>query len=361
MTTSKPPNPEREHTDESLRVEREKVDDALDEKLAAIEEAADAVIVRARERADKVVAAARAKADRRVGASPAAVAPDRVREDRTVERERTAADETTRAERAESADLLATERLETDKGLVTERAKADDALATRDEFLGIVSHDLRNMLNAMTGLAGLIVKTEAREPLEGHQELVSAYAERIQRSGGRMNRLIGDLVDIASIEAGSLAVSPEASDPGVVVTEAVETFKEQAAARAVKLVADIAPGLPVAEIDPARVLQVLVNLIGNAIKFTDSNGRVVVRVSATKSDLEFVVSDTGQGIPNDKLEAIFQRFVQVTKNDRRGIGLGLFISRSIVQGHGGRIWAESTLGKGSTFFFTLPIHHVSRA
>ncbi|HEX6275439.1 MAG TPA: ATP-binding protein, partial [Polyangiaceae bacterium] len=112
---------------------------------------------------------------------------------------------------------------------------------------------------------------------------------------------------------------------------------------------------PAVSFDPARVLQVLVNLLSNAIKFTPPNGRVVVGVECIGEELRFKVSDTGEGIPLAKLEAIFERFVQVTEKDRRGVGLGLYISKCIVQGHGGRIWAESTLGTGSTFCFTLPI------
>jgi signal transduction histidine kinase len=124
----------------------------------------------------------------------------------------------------------------------------------------------------------------------------------------------------------------------------------------VELSAEIAPDLPPAEFDPARILQVLVNLLGNAIKFTET-GSVFVFVDATPTDLRFTIRDTGEGIPADKLESIFERFSQVNKNDRRGIGLGLVISRCIVEGHSGRIWAESGLGEGSTFFFTLPLPH----
>ena len=171
-----------------------------------------------------------------------------------------------------------------------------------------------------------------------------------------MNRLIGDLVDVASMEAGVLAVTREVGDPTTVVTEVVDTFQAQAAATGVSLTAEIVPPPLLAALDSARILQVLTNLLSNAIKFTPANGRIVVRVESVGDEIRFAISDTGVGIAGDKLEAVFVRFLQVTANDRRGVGLGLYISKAIVQGHGGRIWAESKIGEGSTFCFTLPIY-----
>jgi signal transduction histidine kinase len=352
---------EREQTDESLRVERDAADDALGQKLAAIEETADAVITKARARADDVLAAARAKTDRQNRTSDAQSSGRTERrravEDEVVREERADADEAVRLERAKRVALLSTERRETDKNLLSERARSDDAVATRDDFLGVVSHDLRNMLGAMVGFAALIAKAELQE---NHKEEVLTYAQRIQRAGARMNRLIGDLVDVASIEAGVLAVTREVGDPAQVVTEAVDTFQGQAAASGVSLVADIESAPSLASFDSARILQVLTNILSNAIKFTPQGGRIVVRVERIADELHFAISDTGAGIPADKLDVVFERFRQVNTNDRRGIGLGLYISKSIVQGHGGKIWAESKLGEGSTFCFRLPIHVAAR-
>lgn len=223
----------------------------------------------------------------------------------------------------------------------------------RDQFLGIVSHDLRNLLNAIVLFATLIEQSVEEE---NHGAQVHKYAQGIRRSGGRMNRLIGDLIDIVSIEAGGLALTREPGDPTPVVTEAVETWKAQAAASNISLTTEIPAPLGRAVFDPTRLLQVLINLLSNAIKFTPALGKIVVHVERQSAEIRFAVSDTGQGIPADKLELIFERFVQVTANDRRGMGLGLYIAKCIVLGHGGRIWAESKLGVGSTFFFTLPIH-----
>jgi signal transduction histidine kinase len=207
------------------------------------------------------------------------------------------------------------------------------------------------MLSAMIGFAGLIVKETSHD---SHEDKVVMYARRIQQSGARMNRLIGDLVDVASIEAGRLTATLEAADPAHVTIEAVETFGPQATAGGVSLVTEIVGPLSLASFDPARILQVLTNLLSNAVKFTPPDGTVVVRVEQVGDDTCFAVKDSGAGIPGDKLEAVFARFLQVAKDDRRGLGLGLYISKCIVQGHGGRIWAESTVGEGSTFRFTLP-------
>lgn len=358
-----PASEERKQTDESLRIEREKADHVLEEEVAVIDETADAVISRARARADEVLAAARAKTDRRAAANPASgseppaiIKKERVREDQILREERADADQVLRAERAEHVALLSEEREETDKDLSNERALSDDALETRDEFLGIVSHDLRNMLNAVIGLASLIKKKVSSE---NHVEEVRMHAQRIERLGARMSRLVGDLVDIASIEAGMLAVTREVGDPTQVAMEAVEAFQVQASASDVSLMAEIVPPPSLAAFDPARLLQVLTNLLNNAIKFTPANGKVIVRVERIGEEIQFAVSDTGVGIPTENLEAIFTRFLQVNKHDRRGVGLGLYICKSIVQGHGGRIWAESRIGKGSTICFTLPIHATS--
>jgi signal transduction histidine kinase len=342
---------EREQTDESLRVEREKADQNLEER--AIDETADAVISRARRRADELLAAARAKTDR--ASAPGAPVPkllrsERAREDQVLQEERDNADEVLREERAEHLALLSRERQETDRDLSHERDLSDEAIATRDEFLAIVSHDLRNLLNGIVGSATLIEKGALRT------DLVETHARRIQRAGARMNRLVGDLVDVASIEAGMLAVTREVGNPETVVTEAVDAFQVQAATAGLALTAEIEPPLPLAAFDAARILQVLTNLLSNAIKFTPAQGRIVVHAGGFGDEVRFAVTDTGPGIANHNLEAVFGRFLQIAPNDRRGVGLGLYISKAIVQGHGGRMWAESQLGQGSTFFFTLPIH-----
>jgi len=152
-----------------------------------------------------------------------------------------------------------------------------------------------------------------------------------------------------------LTVTRAVGDPADVVTEAVETFQAQAAERGISLTAEIVPGVPSVAFDTARILQVLCNLVSNALKFTPPQGFIVVRLEHVDENVVCCVSDTGEGIPDDKVEAVFDRFVQLKKNDRRGVGLGLFISKCIVQGHDGRIWVKNRIGPGSTFCFSLPM------
>ena len=358
----KPASAEREQTDASLRLERQKSDDKLAEKLAVSEENADAVVEKARTRADAVLVAGRTKMDED-SASPLSVNSSNVLErergleDEVVREERADADEVLRTERADEAAVVETkrdtERDATDDDLLHERSRYDDAVSTRDDFLGMVSHDLRNLLGTVIGFAALIAQAESGET-EHRPEQVLSYARRIERAGARMERLIGDLVDVASIEAGMLGVAPEPLDARHVVEEAVENFQKQASANGISLVAEKMTASSVATFDPARILQVLVNLLGNAIKFTQSGGAVVVRLECTAEELRFSVRDTGMGIAADRLGEVFDRFSQLKADDRRGVGLGLYISKSIVKRHGGRIGVESRLGEGSTFWFTLP-------
>jgi signal transduction histidine kinase len=350
---------EREQTDESLRREREKTDRALAERQAA-EEDSDLVVRRARESADALLTEVRAKADELLEGSPqvgtrATLAEERILEDEALQEERSSADEILRRERDENARvlsrLLPLEREKTDRFLLTERARSDVALSNRDNFLGLVSHDLRNLLGGIVMSAELL-SARAPENEDGIQTLETTA--RIQRYAARMNRLIGDLIDVASIDAGKLAMTPVPGDAATLIAEAVDTFQATASAKGISLQAEIVEGPLLAEFDHDRMLQVLANLIANAIKFTSRGGRIRVRGECAGDELRFSVSDTGSGIPGNLLEAIFERFWQAGKDDRRGVGLGLYISRCIVEAHGGKIWAESTLGEGSRLCFTLP-------
>jgi signal transduction histidine kinase len=342
-----------------LRAERQRVDEVLGVTSSPVDETADAVVEKARARADAVLADERAKADSgpsgsRTTHAARTLGRERAVEDGLVDQERARADDVLRKERAEHAAALALEREDTDNDLSAERSRADHAVGTRDDFLGVVSHDLRNMLHVVVGFAGLIADAESgRAPHRA--EDVLRHAQRIQRSGSRMNRLIGDLVDVASIEAGALAVSPQPSDAGHVIAEIVENFQAQAGARGVSLVSDVAGDATSGTFDPARILQVLANLVSNALKFTPAGGSVAVRVARAGEELRFTVTDTGEGIPSDQLDTIFERFHQLRRGEGGGVGLGLYIAKCILQGHGRQISVESRVGEGSTFAFTLPV------
>ena len=352
---------ERELTDVSLREERKESDREMTANQVATEKHADAVLEHARENADAVLVAAREKADKMADTSAshdiqAAIAEDRELEDATLCDERAAADKAVRRERAERSRmltrLLPLQRDATDQYLLTERARSDDALATRDDFLGMVSHDLRDLLN------GIVVSSQfLAQKLEKHsdRERLLLETNRIERYGARMNRLIGDLVDVASIDAGKLAMQTGQGDVASLVVEAVEALQITASARGVSLETHDLLEPCLAEFDYDRMLQVLANLIANSIKFTSRGGSVRVHCERVGESFEFCVDDTGEGIPPAMLEAVFERFWQVGKSDRRGLGLGLYISRCIVEAHGGIIRAESGSGQGTRMYFTLPV------
>jgi signal transduction histidine kinase len=368
MNPSLPTPSGRELTDDSLRVEREEADLAFAELLASINATADAAIMRARSRAQQVLTLARQRADDLVARTPSAMrtetaasgeqarssraaATERALADRVLQEEQGDADQALQHERAEYGSPHLHERHDTDSKLKMERTHSDDVIATRDEVLGIVSHELRNMLHSVVGFAELIEVEIASKAAS--EALLVSQTRCIQRAAARMDRLIGDLADIASIESGMLFISRQPTDPAMVVTEAVELFQQQAAAKELSLTADIAAASPPADFDAARVLQVLVNLLSNALKFTPRKGKVVVRMEQIDGAVRFAVSDTGIGIDAAQIEKVFERYWQVCKNDARGAGLGLYISKRIVLAHGGKIWAESK-GLGTTFFFTIP-------
>lgn len=361
-TTDPQESPERELTDQSLREEREKADREMTASRVASEKRADAIVEQARENADAILVAAREMADNTADATApldvqTAIAEDREIEDSTLRDERTAADLTVRRERAARVRaltrILPLERDATDQYLLTERARSDDALATRDDFLGMVAHDLRDLLN------GIVVSSQLfAQKLEMHSERDRLLLEttRIERYGARMNRLIGDLVDVASIDAGKLAMQTHAGDLASLLSEAVDALQSMASARGVSLALQGETQSCLVVFDHDRLLQVLANLIANSIKFTPKGGSIRVCFERMEALLEVCVEDTGEGIPSDMLVAVFERFWQVGKNDRRGLGLGLYISRCIVEAHGGKIRAESNPGQGTRMYFTLPIN-----
>jgi signal transduction histidine kinase len=368
MRKNPTPSQQRAKTDKSLRKERRNIDETISEDRASAERDADGVVHHARNVADAVLSAARLKADdeslrpQRPGETRAALAGERARADRAVRGERAAADRTLRDDRLAQADalsaLLVLERAATDTFLLTERARSADAIAHRDDFLGMVAHDVRNLLN------GIVLSVELLRTEEGADEKrpqTAAAVKRIRSYAARMNRLIGDLVDVTSIDAGKLAVTLVRDDAAAVVGEAAETFQPAAVEKGIALEAEIPPGPLHASFDHDRMLQVFANLIANAIKFTAAGGKIGVRVERAEGELRFCVSDTGVGVPEGMRDAIFERFWQVDDNDRRGQGLGLYISKSIVEAHHGRIWAESTVGEGSRFYFTLPVASTSQA
>jgi signal transduction histidine kinase len=170
-----------------------------------------------------------------------------------------------------------------------------------------------------------------------------------------MNRMIGDLLDATRLQAGHLSLDVTDVDARRIVGEVEDTLRAAAAEQRVSLDVSAPDEDCVVIADEGRLLQVIENLVGNAIKFTNAGGRVVVAVRRRGPDAVFSVTDTGPGIPPEQQCRLFDNFWQANSHDRRGLGLGLSITKEIVGAHGGRLWVDSAVGVGSTFSFTVPI------
>jgi PAS domain S-box-containing protein len=252
-------------------------------------------------------------------------------------------------------DLALAEELARRAGLAVENARlfhaAEQATRARDEMLGVVAHDLRNPLSTITMASQMLLEISAPERTMERKQL-----EIMRRAAERMKRLISDLLDAKRIESGGLTVDPRPEEVTTVVGDALEMLRPLASSSSLQLDAAVPDGLPRVMVDPARVQQVLSNLVGNAIKFTPAGGSITVRAElAQDGEVCLAVVDTGPGIPTEQLPHIFGRFWQGKRTDRRGVGLGLAIAKAIVEAHRGRIWVESHVGAGTSFYFTVPV------
>ena len=243
---------------------------------------------------------------------------------------------------------------------ITARQCAEDALrdavAAREEMVGIVSHDLRNPANAVKMLAKSIFDDADGEPVPAR---VLERVAVMRQAAEQIDALIQDLLDTTRLAGGPLSVLPLAADVVGLTTRALGGLKPIADAGHVSLVAALSPDLPAAFVDPGRFVQLLSNLIGNAVKFTPPGGVVTLSAEVDAGELLFVVTDTGEGISAEQLPHVFERFYQAPRDAgrtiRHGAGLGLPISRGIVEAHGGNIWISSTPGVGTSVRFSLPV------
>ena len=229
--------------------------------------------------------------------------------------------------------------------------QAQDAVRARDEVLRVVSHDLRNPIGTLQMGASFLLEDAPPELLDGPFGRTLRSMRNATRSAERM---IGDLLDVSRIEAGQLALEPAPEALAPLLEEAAESHRHTAEERGIELRCHPGDPLPPVLADRHRVLQILGNLLGNALKFTPEGGRVELGAVEEGEEVRCYVADTGPGIPLDQLPHLFDRFWQAHRADRRGLGLGLAIVRGLVEAHGGRVWVESQPGQGSRFQFTLP-------
>jgi len=255
---------------------------------------------------------------------------------------------------------------------ITKRKKAEDELERskrrielqniklkkldqlKTDFLNITSHELRTPITPIKGYLQMLLKQKIGGITEEQKKVLSI----IQRNTDRLDHLIQDLLDVSRLESGTMKFIPEQTDINMLIDETAETMQSSADSKNIKINVDLEEKIPDLTIDQDRIKQVIMNLIDNAIKFSPNSSVINICAKKEENNVLFEVQDFGRGIPKDEQTRIFETFFQVDSGmDRKfgGVGLGLSISRGIVLAHGGRIWVESTVGKGSTFRFTLPI------
>ena len=225
---------------------------------------------------------------------------------------------------------------------------AREAANAREDVLKIVSHDLRNPLSTIGMAADLMLE----QPLDEDQR--AKNLQMIRRAGDRMDRLIHDLLDVAKLEAGRIAIETSNVKVQVLLDDAAELLTPLARGAGIDVAIRADESLPEIWVDRDRMLQVFSNLGGNAIKLTPRGGQITLIASRQGDAVRMCVTDTGPGIPRDVIQHIFAPFWQATRSDRRGLGLGLSIARSIIEAHGGRIGVDSDPGSGCEFWFTIP-------
>ena len=380
----------RDKTDKSLENERYKTDVVIVSKKKNIEKESDKEILLKRNAADMTLERRRSEVSLdkhgrppesiEIGASVRAASDlglERQRADKAQVLERQGEDRVRERERFQkrlvAEELLETERENTDTSLLDERHRSDvaaeksesllldeksshdltkEALITRDQFLAVVSHDLKNPLSAISMGASLlrIALSKGSTDVASLQKLLAI----IERGAANMDRMITDLLDVERMAGGKLSLNMEMNDLAELLRESVQLFEPIAASKRMSLKITGNSDSICADFDHDKILQVVSNLVGNALKFSPKGSTITLSAERKKAEVEVRVTDDGPGIPNEKQTEIFERFSQLKVNDRRGLGLGLFISKWIVEAHKGRIWVCSEIGKGSTFTFSLP-------
>jgi len=239
--------------------------------------------------------------------------------------------------------------------ILNDITKQKEVEKLKTDFVAKVSHEIRTPLIAMEKSLELIL-SKATGPLSEEQDKFLAITERNLK---RLTLLINDLLDLSKLEAGKVQLVREPVAIEKVIDEPIAVFKNWAQTKAIRIEKRIQEGLPQLNIDANRIIQVINNLMGNAIKFTPDNGTITVdALLAEDKEIQISLKDTGIGISEEELPKVFNKFYQVSgnlKTDIRGTGIGLTIAKEIVELHGGRIWAESEVGRGAKFIFTLPL------
>jgi signal transduction histidine kinase len=359
----------REKTDKSLEDERVTTDEYLEQKTKKVEEKITEKVRAIRLATDKARESQREEVDldkeqqREVAGIPSSRLDEKLLIQEREESDKAQAVEREEEDRARTQErvqkqliaeaLLEHERKKTDSNLLDERVHVDLELITRDHFLAIVSHDLKNSIVAISLRSQVIRRGLSKDAMDAVSLLENLGI--IEQTAAGMDRMIRDLLDVERMAHGRLTLKPEKADLCAVLQECVELFAPVVSSKSFSMIIHTSPGPIFADLDRDRILQVLSNLIGNSLKFTPNGGAIELSAWKQENQVEISVTDNGPGIPDQAKVQIFERFSQLKMNDRSGLGLGLFIAKWIVEAHKGRIWVTSDPGQGSTFSFTLPL------
>ena len=236
-------------------------------------------------------------------------------------------------------------------GAVIDVSELSQAIRARDEMTAVISHELKNPVASIEMTADLLERELSKATVS---DTVRAALQRLRPISHRMNRLLRDLLDITRIESQTIAIEIGTYETAKIIDEIIFQFQPLAEKKDINLACTIPHSLPLLLCDRDRILQILSNLVGNSIKFTPEFGIITIKATAKDSIVEFEFSDTGPGISKENLERVFDRFWRASQKRKDSTGLGLAIAKGLVQAQGGRIWAESELGRGTSFHFTIP-------
>ena len=244
----------------------------------------------------------------------------------------------------------------TNEELLVARREAEEGRALKEQFVANVSHELRTPLNLILGFAEIMyLYPETYEGVRWTRDL-EADVQELYRASRHLQSLVNDILDLSRIDASRLPIFRELHDVRSIVIDSLETISPLLRQRGLALATDFAEVVPEVFVDPTRIRQVMLNLLSNAVRYTDEGG-ITVAVRADEESVIVSVSDTGMGIPEDQFENVFEEFRQLDggRTGRGGAGIGLALSRQFVELHGGRVWLESQVAAGSTFHFALPL------
>ena len=392
-------NKERKDTDQSLHLERDRANETLVQDRRKAEGNADKIIANERFEADEARKSQRKESDvdrnselhslkgntrdianREVSdkriqsereASDSAVLQERSKIDSAIEKERDIKNKIV-------SELLSKERSQTDHNLGIERKMTDSevlkssaslisevaahlqtktALTTRDEFLAIVSHDLKNPIGVIAASANILLD-EAVEKKFDSETVQSIHM--IKRNAATALRLITDILDMERVSQGKLELNFSRIEPDSLLAEVTGNFDQLAAEKNIKINTTYNRDTPRLICDRDRTLQILCNIVGNAIKFTPYGGTIEMSADCHDNCIEFLIRDSGSGIPEDKLETIFARYAQIGSENRTGLGLGLYIAKMFAEAHHGEVWVESDQKTGSLFHISMPLNGPNR-